>query len=348
MMPRLTTLCLVPLVALAAGGAGAQDDDPPVTTFDFEPMRIDINSCWFVEGRVRDIMETPDDYRAIAQYLREAEKHVRRYVEDSLGRQQDAVAMAFRDFAAWHRHRVGEENAEALAQQELANLLGAGLQHAMNVMLPGSGAVASTIRSAGNTTYSQVVANAGGGTTDPKAYLDAVSDRLEDTEALRETFADAMFNTVDNQTLRDRVEAIKFEYVMERRAAERQASQVMTELRPDTCSGQMLADLGIPRPSEVNFHRTRREVLERLMFEKLCIEHRGNPVGNCDTTQHQIRAAAEGGARRLIQVGRANVAQMWNLTDPEDLAAICPDDYYPFGAFSGPHRDCREWKASQR
>jgi len=348
MMRRLTTFCLVALLALAAGNARAQDDDPPVTTYDFDPVRIDVNSCWFVDGRVRDIMETDDDYRAIARYLREAEPHVRRYVEDSLGRQQDAVAMAFRDFAAWHRHRVAEDNAETLARQQLANIIGTGLQHAMTVMLPGSGAVASAIRGAGTTVYEQVVANAGGGTTDPQAYLDAVSGQLEDSEALRATFADAMFNTVDNAALRDRVEAIKFEYAMERRAAERQASQVMTELRPDTCSGQMLADLGIPRPSEGNFHRTRREVLERLMFEKLCIEMQGNNVGNCETTPHQIRAAAEGGARRLIRVGRANVAQMWNLTDPEDLAAICPDDYYPFGAFSGPHRDCREWKASRR
>lgn len=346
-MIRLTTLCLALLLALSVGGAGAQDD-PPVTTFDFEPMRIDVNSCWFIEGRVRDIMETDDDYRAVAQYLREAEPHVRRYVEDSLGRQQDAVAMAFRDFAAWYRHRIAEDNAESLAQQQLATLLGTGLQHALSVMLPGSGVVVSTIRAAGNTIYSQVIANTGGDTTNPQTYIDAVSGELEDSEALRETFADAMFNTIDNQTLRDRVEAIKFEYAMERRAAERLASQAMTELRPDTCSGQMLADLGILRPSEANFHRTRREVLEQLMYETLCIEHRGNPVGNCETTQYQIRAAAEGGARRLIQVGRANVARMWDLTDSEDLAAICPDDYYPFGAFSGPHRDCREWKASQR
>src|SRR5690625_1268543 len=164
-MSRLTTLCWVPLMAIAATGAFAQD--PPVVTYDFEPMRISADSCWFVEGRVRDIMETDDDYRAIALYLREAEPHVRRYVEDSLGRQQDAVAMAFPAFAAWYRHWIAEENAEALAQQQLASLVGTGLQHALSVMLPGSGVVASTIRTAGSTIYSQVVVNSGAGTTDP-------------------------------------------------------------------------------------------------------------------------------------------------------------------------------------
>ncbi|WP_316013348.1 hypothetical protein [Roseobacter sp. HKCCA0434] len=355
-MPRpftkLTASTLALATVLAPLPALAQDDAVPVEEITFEePERVAASDCWFVEGNLREVITEDADYREIAVALREAEPDVRAYVEDSLAMQQDAIGHAFRDFAAWYTHRVEEQNAERLEQQQIAELVGKGLEKALSVALPGSGVVVSTLRTAGSAAYDQVVQNTTGGSTDPQTYLDRLAGEIEDDEAARNTMVRAMFNDRADQALRDRVETIKFEYVMEQRAAMRNAAQAAGERTADSCSGRMLDDIGIPRPSVANTTRIRREMLQEMMFEAMCMADAANEgtlsgnihnyLGNCQSDEANTQRIARAGATRLILVGRANVATMWQLTDAAQLSSVCWDEYFS----SGYNPDCARWRA---
>jgi len=336
-------------LAFAAGFAAlpARAEEGRVVTYDFPEERISANSCWFVEETVRTVVGGDNEYRNIAADLRGAEAPIRQYVLASLSNSEDATAMAFRDFSAWYARRIEEQNQRELAERRIAEIVGTVLDEALPYAFPGSGMLASAIRSASSTAYDRMMGDTtSAGNESPQAYLDAVAGQLEDSDARMRMYSRALFHDTDNRALMDQVETIKFEYVMERRAAERQASSAMTRLTPDTCTGQLLEDMGIRRPTPPNAAAIRHRVLSDLIEKVLCeTSFASGGIASCQSHPRAVRQVAESSARRLILVGRANVAQMYNLTEPAHLEAVC---HYESTAPLWDSPDCRAWRSQNR
>lgn len=320
----VAALSILPFTVLHA----QQDENVEFIDFSDEPLRVVGQACYFEQGAISDLFEDADDYRAVAALLRDAELPVRRYVEDSLANSEDAMAMALRDFSAWYTHRVREQNLDEMTNRQIGELIGKALELGLQFVLPGSGIVVTKIRSVGGMAYQQVLQNTPAGDTDPAPYIERVAGQMADSEARIRVFSQALFNDIENQPLMDQIEAIKFEYVMEQQAAVRAGSSAMTRLTPGSCTGQMLNDIGIQRPTTENFARLRHAIIENLMEEVLCDEFSRPPqssIMNCSTGgRSTLRAVADSYALRIMVVGRANVATMGELTKKEHLDIVCP------------------------
>jgi len=338
------------MVSAPAISAQEDEEEENVQVFDMEElgygMRVDPNECWFVEGSVSDAIDDQQSYRELLTGLSEVEPDVRQYVNDSVLNTERAIGMALRDFSAWYTHRVNERNADEIATRRVGEIVATVLPQALNYALPGSGVVVTFLRRAGVGVYNQILSSAPTGNTDPQPYLDRIAERMEDNSAERTIFVNALFNDTTNQALMNQVEAIKFEYLMERnqnRLAGRQGGGQRTAQR---CAEQMMNDIGVRRATPANATRVRMETLSRLIEEVICIDQSTGPAAsawNCQTGDRwQAEYFAEMYARRIIAVNR-NMQQVYNL--PANLLPrICPLETSNWRRSSP---DCDRWRASQ-
>ncbi len=344
-MKRFASLVLAFILLTASFGARAQTDGAPVTVMVFEAEDVPVDTCWFAETSISELVGGGENYRGLAADLRDAETPIRDYVTLSLSNSEDAIAFAFRDFRAWYLHQVSLNDEDEIAQRVMSAIVGHVLEEGLNAMLPGSGLLVSTMRAAGGEALSAIREGiTSSDAPNPQTFLDAVADELEDNDSRVRGYATAMFHDTSNEPLMDQVETIKFEYVMERRRAERTASRAMGQLTPNSCTGEMLNDMGIRRPTPANALEVREAVLIDLINRVRCEQLRGNPISNCETDAGTNRAIARGAARRLILVGRANVARMYNLTDQSQLDSVCPLEAFNTMLMNP---DCRRWRASR-
>lgn len=335
----LASLCIgMPLHAVAQTGDG------PVTIVDFEDGTVTADSCWFLEDSVSEIVGEGANYSALFADLRDAEGPVQDYVTMSLRASEDAAGMALRDFSDWYRYQVAQNSEHELPQRVIEAFVQKALEEGMSAILPGSGLLVSSLRAAGGAAISAFTSEIRGAEApDPETYLDRIADRMQDDNANMQMYLAAMFHDITDQRLMDQVETIKFEYVMERRRATRLHDGAGARLTPASCTGQMLEDMGIRRPTPANALAVREAILFDLINRARCEQLRGNPFSNCERDMSENRGIARAAARRLIYVGRDNISRMYNLTDHAQLESVCRLE-----PLSSPiDGDCRRWRASR-
>ncbi len=299
----LAMAVLMPNIAIAQGDGTAES----CGVCDFEPE--------VVTGSIEDL-------RQLRDRMREAEVPVRDYVEDSIGTVERGSARAVRDFSAWYRYRIAEQNARELQNRLIGEIVQRGLSAGLNLFLPGTGTLATAIRKYGTQAYAFVLSQAPAGTTDPGPYLDRVADELENGQDRLKNMTADMFHDTSNQALRDQMETIRMEYVWEKEWQRAEGAQGAGERTPGPDTRRLLRQLGIAQPGDRTYQKTREQVLTKLVYDVLCAEHRDNPIRTCPGDEWYFNIISQGVALRII-VSDAQPAEMNNLTDTDALNRVC-------------------------
>ena len=325
---RNHVLVVLAIVILMPAAAFA---DETCSVCDFEPEVI--------TGSVESLGQLQDQ-------MREAEVPIRDYVEDSVGFVERGSSRAVRDFAPWYRHRIDEQNARELQNRMIAEILQSALSAGLNIFLPGSGAVASAIRTYGLGAYEFAVSLAPSGTNDPGPYLEQVAVQLENGNDRLENMTANMFNNTRDTALRDQMQAIRMEYVWEKQYQRAESDPGAGERTPGPDTRRLLRQLGIAEPVTPTYDTTRERVLTKLLNDVMCAQVRGNPVRSCESDRWYYDIVARSAALRLI-VTNAQPARMWNLTDQASLDRVCEVEQRLGTGLMGMNADCRRWYDSR-
>lgn len=307
-MPVSTRIiALLAALSLSSGVSLAQDEEEErCSVCDFEPIVIDGSETHYDEFRAR---------------VAAAEVPLREYTQDSLASIEMGSAHAVRDFSHWYRYKVDQENKREIANRAIAGIVGTGLELGLNFFLPGSGAVASAIRTYGSQAYGALVNQMPDGTTDPGPYLERISEDLENSNDRLNAFMIDMFQGTGSQTLRDQMNMIKMEYVWEK-AWQRDENHTGALTRsPGEDTRRLLREIGIGPGGTATVAAVRERVLTKLINKAICLQARGNLVEDCEDSPFLYDRIAHGQALRLIFAG--DPASMYSITDPEQLRRIC-------------------------
>ena len=315
----IAVVMLMPSLAMA---------DDPCHTCEFEPEVI--------TGSVESLGQLQDQ-------MREAEVPIRDYVEDSVGFVERGSASAVRDFfKPWYRYRIEEQNARELQNRMIGEILQSALNQGLNIFLPGSGAVASAIRTYGMGAYSFALSLAPAGTNDPAPYLEQVADQLENGSDRLQNMTANMFNNTRDQALRDQMQTIRMEYVWEKQWQRSEGQPGAGERTPGPDTRRLLRQLGIAEPVTQTYETTRERVLTKLLLDVMCAQVRGNPVRSCESDQWYYDIVARSNALRLM-VTNGQPSRMFNLTDQASLDRVCAVESRLGSGLMGMSRDCQRW-----
>lgn len=295
------------VLALAAGGALAQNDE---------------ESCGVCEFDAVEIVGSTTHYREFLDRMAAAEVPLREYTQDSLLSIEMGSGHAVRDFSRWYRHRIDEQNAEELQNRMIAQLIGEGLQLGLNHFLPGSGAIAGAIRSYGGRAYSALVSRMPDGTNDPGPYLQRISEDLEDGTDQLQAFIIDMFHGTDDPPLRDQMDMIKMEYVWEKEWQRDEGHADASRRSPGDGTRRLLREIGIGPGGRTTVAAVHERVLKKLIKDVYCAQLRDNPVMSCESNEWTTDALATGMALRLIAAD-GDPTRMYEITDPAQLRRIC-------------------------
>lgn len=317
-------------------------------TLAFMPVAVlaqvegDENQCTicFDDEDGLNITGSVQSYREFLDQLAAAEVPLREYTQDSLASIEMGSSRAIRDFSHWYRYRIDEQNADELQNRMIGQFMQQALELGLNYFLPGSGAVASSIRTYGTRAYGALVSQMPDGTTDPGPYLERISENLENSSDRLSNFMIDMFQGTGDQALRDQMDMIKMEYVWEKSWQREEDHEGARTRSPGDDTRRLLREIGIGPGGSPTTAALREQVLTRLIREVLCVEHRGNPIRNCETDGWFFDVVAKGSALRLIVT--ESPARMYPLTDRAHLDRVCPVERRLSALEQG--SDCRQWQ----
>jgi hypothetical protein len=305
-----------------------------------QPQPQPVETCGVCDFPPEVITTSIENLHQLQDRMREAEVPVREYVVDSIGTVERGSARGVRDFSAWYRYTVAQENARELQNRLIGQIVQRALDLGLNFFLPGSGAVATAVRGYGSQAYGFVLSQAPSGTTDPGPYLDRIAVQLENgQDRLRNMTAD-MFHDTSNTALRNQMESIRMEYVWEKQWQRSENDPGAGERTPGPDTRRLLQELGITQPGDRTYQTTREQVLTKLVYDALCARNVGNPVRNCEQEAWYYKAVAQSVAIRLI-VTDAQPARMFNITAESDLDRICRVERTVGNLMMS--NDCRAW-----
>ena len=283
--------------------------------------------------------EVVDSAEKLHQQTREAEVAVREYVEDSVGTIERGSARALRDFSAWYQYRVSEQNKRKLQNRAIGELIQHALSAALNIFLPGNGAVAKRLREYSVKAYAFVLSTAPSGTDNALPYLERVAvDLLNGKDRLRNMTADMFHNTSD-RVLREQMQAIRLEYVLEKEVERENAAPGAGERTPGPDTRRLLHQLGVADPGTNTYETTREEVLDNMIYSVMCAQDSSN-IFRCPADGWYFEALSKSAARRLV-FSNADPRRMFNITDRAALERICPAER-PLDDLMRSN-DCRRW-----
>lgn len=281
-----------------------------------------------------------------SESLRNADIPLRTYTQDSIGGIELAAGSALTLFRAWYVHRINQENAEALANRQIAEIVGQALSTGMNYFLPGSGTIVSKIRQYSQTAYNYAVSQAPSGTTDPEPYLQALETRLTANSTRLARLMNELFHGNEVE-LREQMQMVRMEYVGEQLELQADGSDLANRQSPGPSTRQLLNELGIPEPIDTHFNRVRMETLSNMINSVLCesINSERFSLGNCRSHPAMFQTIARSVALRLI-VTNGSISTMNNLTDQDHLDTVCEvEDQLSYTWMS---EDCRAWRDARR
>ena len=332
---RKLVIVIVVVVILIPAAAIAQPQPQPRPQPRPQPGSDSCSVCDFPPEVIE--VDTPEQLR---DQMREAEVPVRDYVEDSVATVERGSARALRDFSAWYRYTVDQQNQRELQNRMIGQLFQHALNAGLNFFLPGSGAVAAKLREYSTKAYAFVLSTAPSGTTDPQPYIDRIATDLENGQDRLENMTADMFHNTADQALRDQMQTIRLEYVLEKKIQRAEGQQGAGERTPGPTTRRLLQQLGIAVPGTPTYDTTREEVLDNLLYGVMCARHVGNPVRNCQQEAWHFQALSRSHAMRLIFTN-AQPARMYNITDANALNRICPvERQVGYMMMSG---DCQRW-----
>ncbi len=285
----------------------------------------------------------------VAEYsesLRNSDTPLRTYTQDSIGGIERAAASALTLFRAWYVHRVNQDNAEALANRQIAEIVGQGLSAGMNLLLPGSGTVVSKIRQYSQAAYSYAVSQAPSGTTNPEPYLQSLETRLTNNNTRLLNLMNELFHGNELE-LREQMQMIRMEYVGEQLELQADGSDLANRQSPGPSTRQLLNQVGIPEPIDAHFNRVRLETLTNMINRVICqsINSQRFSLGNCRSHPSMFQTIARSVALRLI-VTNGSVSTMNNLTNQGHLNTVCAVENRL--SYTWMSQDCRAWRDARR
>lgn len=312
--------------------------------FPFSPVvaqEEEAESCGVCEFEPEAIVGSINSLRELTDQMRAAEGPLRTYTNDSLNAVERGSAQALRDFSRWYRYRIDKQNKEEIQNRKIAEFLQSALELGMNYAVPGSGAVASKIRSYANRSYGAMVGQMPNGTTDPGPYIERVATSLEASNEAQQALVEDLFHDTSNTALLEQMNTVRREYVWEKAWMREEVHVEAGTPTPGPETRRLLRELGISGPGHTISDRVHGKVLARLMQNVFCESHRGNPFRNCEEYPGYFDVLGRSVAQRLLLAG--DPSRMYKLKEPDHLNRVCAIERNLGNDLLGMGPECRNW-----